>query len=98
MRTRARYCDYLSQGYLGYTFEKKHFSPDRFPCPPSAHLGARPGRTDNLDARKNRSRIANSKFPPLAGLFLSLGLFKLKVPPTHSTRTNYVMLSAFSQD
>ena len=35
------YCDYLVSGhYFGYTFQKVDYSPDDYPCPPSAALGS----------------------------------------------------------
>jgi hypothetical protein len=35
----SEYCDYINQGYLGYTYNKADFGPSEFPCPPSATLG-----------------------------------------------------------
>jgi len=35
----CRYCGYISQGYFGYTYEKKDYRPEDYPCPLSATLG-----------------------------------------------------------
>ena len=28
----SEYCDYFAQGYFGYTYEKKDYTPERYAC------------------------------------------------------------------
>ena len=37
----SEYCDYIAQGYFGYTFDKTEGSTSVYPCPAGAETGAR---------------------------------------------------------
>ena len=41
----SEYCDYIAQGYFGYTFDKTEGSTATYPCPAGAEMGSNSNTT-----------------------------------------------------